>query len=99
MGSRDDWCPRAPVGRQRAVSLADVGLELVAEVLQRRQHRRRRGIAEGAQRLADDVGCHPEEQVEILHLPLAPLDALKELVKPVAALAARRALAARLVTV
>src|SRR5918994_19647 len=64
-----------------------------------RQHRRGRGVAERTQRLADDVGGDPEEQVDVLHLPVAALDALQQLVEPVGAFAARRALAARFVAV
>ena len=48
-------CDAAPVGRQRAPAFPDVRFVLVPEMLQRRQHRRDRGVAEGAERLAGDV--------------------------------------------
>ena len=90
---------RAPVGRHRAAPFAHVRLELGAEVLHRRQRRRRRGVAERAQRLADDVVADADQQVDVAHLPFAALDPGEDLEQPVAALAARRALAARLVLV
>ncbi len=90
---------RAPVGRHGAAAFADVRLVLGAEVLDRRQRRRRRGVAERAQRLADDVVADADQQVDVAHLPFAVLDPRQDLVEPVAAFAARRALAARLVLV
>src|SRR5262249_12102589 len=90
---------RTPRGRQRASSLANVRLVLVPEVLERRDHRCRGGIAERAQRFAGDVRRDAREQVEIAHLAFAAFDALEDLVEPVGPLAARRALAARLVAI
>src|SRR5262249_5665361 len=91
--------PRAPVGRQRAAPFGDVRLVLVPEMLQRRQHRRDGRVAERAQRLAADVVRDAREQIEVAHLSFAALDAAQNLVQPVGSLAARRALAARLVAV
>ena len=65
----------------------------------RRQRRRRRGVAERAQRLADDVVADADEQIDVAHLAFAVLDPREDLEQPVAAFAARRALAARLVLV
>ena len=62
---RPTGVPRAPLGRQRAAALADVRLVLVPEVLQRREHRRRGGVAERAERLAGDVAGDAGEQIEI----------------------------------
>src|SRR6185503_15151746 len=90
---------RPPFRRQRAAPFLDVRLVLVAEMLQRRQHRRHRRVAERAQRLAGDVVRDALQHVEVAHLPLAALDAAQDLVEPVGALAAGRALAARLVAV
>src|SRR5581483_5611002 len=94
-----DQRPGAPLGRQRAAALADVGLVFLPEVLQRCQHRRGGGVAEGAQRLAGDVAGDAAEQIEVAHRPLPALDPAKDLVEPVGALAAGRALPARLVAV
>ena len=69
------------------------------EVLERRQHRGDRGVAERAERLAGDVAGNARQQIEIAHLPFATLDPGQNLVEPVGAFAARRALAARLVPV
>src|SRR5687768_6056368 len=84
----------APVGRNRAPALADMRLELGAEVLHGGQRRRRRGIAECAQRLADHIVADTHQQVDVAHLPFTVLDAGENLVQPVAAFAARGALAA-----
>src|ERR1700704_3166397 len=86
-----------PVGRERAPAFLDVSFVLVPEMLERSQNGRDRGVAEGAERFAGDVGRDAREQVEIAHLSFAALDALQDLVQPVGALAAGRALAARLV--
>src|SRR4051794_8547941 len=90
---------RAPWGRERAAAFLDVCLVLVPEMLQRRQHGRHRRVAEGAQGLAADVARDAREQIEVARLPLATLDAAQDLVEPVGAFSARRALAARLVAV
>ena len=83
----------------RTAALTDVRFELVPEQIQRRQHRRRGGVAKRAERLADDVVGDAVQEIDVLHLALSPLEALEQLVEPVAAFAARRALAARLVAV
>src|SRR5689334_20241131 len=90
---------RSPGGRQRAATLFDVGLVLVPEMLERRQHGRDSGVSERAERLARDVARNARQQVEIAHLAFAALDLLQDLVQPVGAFAARRALAARLVAI
>src|SRR3954464_7368151 len=87
----------APVGGQRAVPRLDMRFVLVAEVLEGRHHRRDRGIAEGAQRLAADVGGNAGQQIEIAHLSFTALDLPENLVEPVGALATGCALAARFV--
>src|SRR4051812_8621352 len=90
---------RAPVGRYRAASLADVRFEFGAEVFHRRQRRGCRGVAEGAQRLAGNVVADADEQVDVPHLSFTALDAGEDLVEPVAPFTARSTLAARLVLV
>ena len=92
------WAARHAAGSVQR-PFADVRLVLRPEQLHRRQHGRRRRVAERAQRLADDVVGDAEQQVEILRLPFPALEARQQLEQPVAALAARRALAARLVAV
>src|SRR5689334_12111557 len=89
---------RAPVGHQGAPPLAYVRFELLPEMLQRGEHRRHGRVTERAQRLPADVGGDAAEQIDVAHGAFATLDPLKQLVKPVGPLAARRALAARLVT-
>src|SRR5262249_34431986 len=84
---RSHGLARAPLGGQRAASFLDMRLVLMPEMLQRRQHRRDGGVAEGAQRLAADVGRDAGEQIEIAHLPFAALDAPQDLVQPVGPLA------------
>ena len=74
-------------------------LELVPEQVQRRQNRRRGGVTERAQRLADDVAGDAVQQVDVFRSAFSTLDALQQFIEPVAALAARRALPARLVAV
>src|SRR5688572_28780791 len=96
---RGYWLPRSPARRQRAPAFPHVRFVLVSEVLQRRQHRRDGGVAEGAERFAGDVLGNALQEIEVAHLTLAALDLAKDLVEPVGAFPARRALAARLVTV
>src|ERR1700738_3718842 len=66
---------RAAVGGQRGAAPFGVGLALVPEMLQRRQHRRHGGVAERAECLAADVVRDAGEQIEVAHLPFAMLDA------------------------
>src|SRR5687768_12047114 len=54
--SRQHRLFRPPVRGQRAAAFGDVRLELLPEVVQRREDRRCRGVAERTQRLADDIG-------------------------------------------
>src|SRR3954470_18834775 len=78
-----DSRPLGPPGRRlRAASFRDVRLELIPEQLQRRQYRRRGGVAERAQRLAGDVVGDAEQQVDVLHLPFTALDTHQQLVQP-----------------
>src|SRR5262249_13790518 len=90
---------RAPGRRQRAALLPDVRLVLVSEVLQRRPHGRDGGVAERAERLAADVRRNARQQIEIARLPFSGFDLPENLVQPVGAFAAGRALAARLVPI
>src|SRR5437899_10901245 len=84
---------------QRAAAAVDVGLELVAELADDARHRHRRRIAQRAEALAEHAVADREEQLELGLLGLARLDLLQELHHPARPLAARRALAARLVHV
>ena len=68
-------------------------------MLQRRQHGRDGGVTESAERLAADVRRDTRQQIEIAHLAFAALDLAQNLVQPVRAFAARRALSAGFVTV
>src|SRR5262245_36381103 len=96
---RSERLSSPPVRRERAAALADVRFVLVPEVLERREHRRDRSVAERAQRLAGNLSREARQQIEVAHLPFAALDTLQDPVEPVGALAARRALPARLVPV
>src|SRR5262252_9120260 len=89
----------APRGWQRAPPFPDVRLVLVTEIFERGEYRCRSRVAKGAERFAGDVRRDARQQIEIAHLAFAALDALEDLVEPVRAFAARRALAARLVTI
>src|SRR5262245_44523617 len=91
--------PASPRCRQRAPMLPDVRLVLVPEMLERRLDRRDRGVAERAERLAADVARDARQQIEVAQLPLTLFDPSQDLVQPVGAFAARRAFAARFVTV
>src|SRR4029078_12592996 len=77
----------------------EVAEVLVAEVLDRRRDRRSRPGAEGAERATEDVVTEVDQGLEVGLLALAVLEALQGLHEPPGALAARRALAARLVLV
>src|SRR5216117_3559882 len=87
---------RPPVGRYRAAPFAHVRLELRAEMLDGRQRGSCGGIAERAERLADDVVPDAHQEIDVTHLSFAVVDARQNLVEPVSPFAARRALAARL---
>src|SRR3954464_4101407 len=88
-----------PVGRQRTPALLDVRFVFVAEMFQRREHRRDRRVPERTQRLAADVPGNAGEKIQVAELALAPFDLLQDLVEPVGAFATGRALAARFVAV
>src|SRR3954463_9744597 len=101
-GPLDERLGRRLLARQRIVAgarLLDVGLELVAELLDHRADRHRHRVAQDAQAVADDLLLDRGHDVEVHRGRLARLDALEHLVRPVRPLAARRALAAGLVAV
>src|SRR4029079_11404463 len=84
---------------ERATSAVDMGAELVRPV----PHVARDGVdgevAERAERAAEDPPTDRLEQVEVAVVGLPRLDLLEQLNHPARSLAARRALAARLVHV
>src|SRR3954469_7142015 len=101
-GPLDERLRRRLIGREDVAAgprLLDVGLELVAELLDHRADRHRHRVAEDAQAVADDLLLDRGHDVEVHRGRLARLDALEHLVRPVRPLAARRALAAGLVAV
>ena len=73
--------------------------ELLAEVLQCGRVRRRRGVAERAERAAGDLLADLVDRLDVGLGRRAVLEPLEQLVEPERALAARGALAARLVLV
>ena len=79
----------APVGRARAAAFAHVRFVLGPELLDRRQHRRGGGVAEGTERLAGDVVRDAEQQIDVRHRAVAAIDLVEDPQQPVAALAAR----------
>src|SRR6478735_3453795 len=83
----------------RATLPAAVREVFVAEVLDRRRHRRGRAVTERAERASQDVVGQVEQRVEIVLRGVAALEAVVDADVPVGALAARCALAARLVLV
>src|SRR5882757_5130579 len=83
----------------QAVLVLDVVRELVAEVLEHAAHRHRGSVTQCADGAAHDVLGHRIEQLQIFHAALALLDAMHDAPQPAGALAARRALPARLVHV
>src|SRR4051812_45311020 len=60
----------APVGRQRTPALLDVRFVFVAEMFQRREHRRDRRVPERTQRLAADVPGNAGEKIQVAELAL-----------------------------
>src|SRR5512144_2549354 len=86
-------------GAERASLPGDVRLELVAPLLNARDHRHRARIGQHADRLARHVLADLEQRVEVRHRALARLDALHDLRRPRGALAALRALGTALVGV
>src|SRR5205823_13029668 len=87
------------VAAERAAALVDVRLELVAELgdVARDDHRVR--VAERAEALAVDAVADVEQQVELALRRAAVLELAQDRRQPARALAARRALPARLVLV
>src|SRR5262245_31584356 len=83
----------------RAAALVDVRLELVPVLVDVAPDRPDREVAERAERPALDAVADPAQEVEIGMLRLAGLDLLEQADHPASPLAARRALAARLVHV
>src|SRR5688500_15207584 len=73
----------APVGGHRTAPLAHVRFEFGSEVLDGGQRRRRRRVAERAQRLPRDVAADAHEEIDVAHLPFAVFDATQNLVQPV----------------
>src|ERR1700722_2656525 len=84
---------------ERAAAILLVLDDLVAEVLDGRADRHRGGGAESAERAADDVVADVEDGIQVLVVTIALLKPLDRAHQPVGALAAGRALAARLVLV
>src|SRR6266508_2200211 len=78
-----------------AALAVQVGMELVAELVDVAGDRHRRRISERAQALAGDPVADVEEQVELGLLRAPVLDLVQQLNHPARPLAARRALAAR----
>src|SRR5215470_16067909 len=68
--------------RHQAFLVIDVVLELVAEVVDEALHRKRRGVAERADRATGDVVGNRHQQVEILVAALALLDAIDDAPQP-----------------
>src|SRR5262245_26017848 len=83
--------------RRTAAAVGDRRLVRAAVVLDRRDDRRRREVAERAQHLAADLPRQRQQEVDVADVALAGLDPQQHLVQPHRALAARRALAAALV--
>src|SRR5271165_1318676 len=93
-------CPQCRGGRvERAAAFLLVLHDLVPEVLDDGGNRRGRGVAERAERAADDVVADVEQLVQVFAGAVAVLEPLDHPDHPVGALPARRALAARLVLV
>src|SRR5690606_22909615 len=80
-------------------ALLALGLELVAEAADAPADGPRGGVGEGADGPALHLVADLQEQVEVAEVALALVDAGEQLVEPAGAVAAGRALAARLVPV
>src|SRR5580765_1587518 len=78
--------------RHHAALVIDVILEFRAEMLDEALHRQRRRVAQRADGASGDVVGDVHEEVEVLVLSLAVLDAVHHAVKPAGALATGRAL-------
>src|SRR6185436_12477740 len=77
----------------KALLVLDVVDEFGTEVLEEALHRQRGSVAQRADSAARDVVGHVVQEIEVLHPPLAVLDAVHHAVEPAGALTARRALA------
>src|SRR6266498_223641 len=95
---RDDAFDRR-TSAVRAPALVDVGLELLAVLVDVARDRVDGEVAEGAERLPEHAVAHVPQQVEVGVLAAARLDLLQQAHHPARALPARRALAAGLVHV
>src|SRR5829696_5021756 len=84
---------------ERAAAIVDVRLELAAELVDIACDRHRRRVAERAQALAEDAVADVEQEIELALRCAAVLDLAQDLDHPARPLAARRALAARLMHV
>src|SRR5215467_2721580 len=90
---------RIPRLGHHAALVIDVVLELAAEMLDEALHRQGGGVAERADGAPGDVVGDVDQQVEVLVLSLAVLDAVDHAVEPAGSLAAGRALATGLLEV
>src|SRR5450755_1217340 len=86
-------------GVERAAAALAVLEVLIPEVLDRRHHRADGAVTERAERAAQDVVTDVEQLVQVVVAAQAPLQVGENLHHPEGALAARCALAARLVLV
>ena len=99
-GHRVTIRPRGRGGRvERAAAFLLCWMISSRKYLMRGGDRHRHGVAEGAERAADDVVADVEDRFQVLVGALALLEPLDRPHQPVGALAARRALAAGLVLV
>jgi hypothetical protein len=84
---------------ERAATLVEMALELVAELRDVARHRHCGRVAERAEAVAEDPVADVQQEIELALLRLARLDLLEQVDHPPGPLAARRALPARLVLV
>src|SRR5262245_59872307 len=87
------------LARERAAPLRDVRLVLVAEVLEARLDRADGSVGERTERLEQDVPTELVQERQVLLATVALLDPPEHATHPPRALAARRALATRLVRI
>src|SRR5215212_3009161 len=92
-------CGASDVIRYQTLLVLDVVLEFVPVVLDERAHRHRRCVSQRADRTPLNVVRDIVEQIQILGLAAAVLDAIHHTVEPTGAFAAGRALAARFLVV
>src|SRR6185295_907511 len=84
-------------GLERTAAEARVLLELGTELRDERAHGHRGGVGQRADRVAHHVAGDVEQQVDVGGLGVPFFEAVQDLLEPARALAAWRALAARLV--